>query len=106
MTRKYFPNNWRAVKDTPDRHFPPLSYEDFEDWKIHGYMIPDSITGMLRITSPITGKVQEKIYTSPYYCRKRIAQCIKNNEEFVLCTDEGLYQRTFSDNLPLDFNND
>ena len=30
MTRKYFPNNWRAIADSPDEFFPNLSYEEFE----------------------------------------------------------------------------
>ena len=35
MKKKYFPNNWRAIKDTPDKHFMSMPYEQFTDWKIH-----------------------------------------------------------------------
>lgn len=104
MTRKYFPNNWRAIADSPDEFFPNLSYEEFESWKIHGYMIPDSVDSMMRITDPKTGRITEKIYSSHHHCRQRIKKAITNGEEFVLCTNEGLYHLKPND-LPLDFNN-
>ena len=106
MTRKYYPNNWKSIKDTPDNFFPgDLTYKDFESWKIHGYMIPDSVTGMLRITDSQTGKIYEKTYSSEHGLRKQLRRCFEKNEAFVLCTDEGLFQRSLND-YPTDFNDD
>ena len=48
MKKKYFPNNWRAIKDSPDKYFPSMPYEQFEDWKIYGYQIPASVFGLVR----------------------------------------------------------
>ena len=106
MTRKYYPNNWRSIRDTPDRFFPgDLTYKDFEAWKIHGYLIPDSVTGMIRITDSKSGKIYEKIYSSEYGLRNQLRRCLDRNEAFVLCTDEGLFQRQVND-YPTDFHND
>ena len=46
--RKYYPNNWQAIKDTPAKWFPPLEYDELEEWKIHGYVLPSSIFGIIR----------------------------------------------------------
>ena len=48
MKKKYFPNNWRAIKDTPDKFFISMPYEQFTDWKIYGYDIPDSVYSIIR----------------------------------------------------------
>ena len=48
MKKKYFHNNWRAIKDTPDKFFASMPYEQFEDWKIYGYMLPSSCFALVR----------------------------------------------------------
>ena len=103
MKRKYFPNNWRAIKDTPDKFFVSMPYEQFTDWKIYGYDIPDSVYSIIR-TMDDKGKVEEFYYSTPHHTKKRISKSIKENKEIYLCTMEGMYHLKPND-LPFDFNN-
>ena len=105
MKKKYFPNNWRAIKDSPDKYFPSMPYEQFEDWKIYGYQIPASVFGLVR-TKDKDGKVEEFTYNTPYHCKKRISKSIKENKEIYLCTMEGMYHLMPDGLLPIDFNNE
>ena len=103
--RKYFPNNWRAIKDTPDQFFMAMPYEQLEDWKIYGYEIPASVFGLVR-TKDKDGKVEEFTYNTPYHCKKRISKSMKENKEIYLCTMEGMYHLKPDELLPIDFNNE
>ena len=76
MKKKYFPNNWRAIKDTPDKFFMSMPYEQFTDWKIHGYDIPDSVYSIIR-TQAKDGKVEEFYYSTQHHTKKRISKSIK-----------------------------
>ena len=60
MKEKYFPNNWRAINESPDEWFPSMPWTQFMDWKINGYMIPDSVCCMIRETDS-SGKVTEHL---------------------------------------------
>jgi len=65
--KKYFPNNWKAIKDTPEDFFLPsdgqhLTYEEFMDWKIGGYQIKANITALIRTKNLETGKIKEYAY--------------------------------------------
>ena len=104
MRRKYFPNNWQAIKDCPDKFFLPLTFEQFEEWKIHGYDIPDSVFGILRLEDKKTGKITEKYYSSPRHARNCLSKSIKENKSITLCTMEGIYH--LSPHPPIDFNNE
>ena len=41
--QRYFPNSCEAIRNTPDKYFPSMPYEAFEDWKVYGYQIPESV---------------------------------------------------------------
>jgi hypothetical protein len=58
---KYFPNNWKAYKDSPDEFFIPLTYKDFFNWKVMGWVLPSSIACVIREEKD--GKISEKIYS-------------------------------------------
>ena len=103
--RKYFPNNWRAIKDTPDKFFMSMPYEQLEDWKIYGYVLPDTVYSLIR-TKDDKGKVEEFYYNTPFYTKKRISKSIQENKEIYLCTMEGMYFLKPTDLLPTDFNNE
>ena len=105
MKKKYFPNNWRAIKDSPDKYFPSMPYEQFEDWKIYGYQIPASVFGLVR-TMDKDGKVEEFTYNTLHHCKKRLSKSIKENKEIYLCTMEGMYHLMPDETLPIDFNNE
>ena len=58
---KYFPNNWKAYKESPDEFFLPISYKDFFNWKVMGWVLPSSIACVIR--EERDGKISEKIYS-------------------------------------------
>ena len=105
MKRKYFPNNWQSIKDTPDKFFVSMPYEQLEDWKIYGYVLPDSIFALVRTKDEKTGKVEEYFYNTPHHTKNRVSKSIKENKEIYLCTMEGMYHLKPNE-LPIDFNND
>ena len=35
--RKYYPNNWQAIKDCPPNYFPSMPFDEFREWKVFGY---------------------------------------------------------------------
>ncbi len=75
----------------PDDFFQPMTYEQFEDWKIDGYLIPDSVSCIMRIQSPTTGKIKEVYYSSVAWAQKRVKKCMKNNETFTLVSMDGTF---------------
>ena len=58
---KYFPNNWKAYKESPDEFFIPITYKDFYNWKVMGWVLPSSIACVIREEKD--GKISEKIYS-------------------------------------------
>ena len=61
---KYFPNNWKAYKDSPDEFFIPLTYKDFFNWKVMGWVLPSSVACVIREEKD--GKISEKIYSQSH----------------------------------------
>ena len=47
--QRYFPNSCEAIRNTPDKYFPSMPYEQFEDWKVYGYQIPESVFAIIRM---------------------------------------------------------
>ena len=69
MTKsKYFPNNWKAYKESPDQFFIPLTYNDFFNWKVMGWALPSSIDCIIR--EETDGKITEKVYSQSKAARK------------------------------------
>ena len=65
---KYFPNNWKAYKSSPDEFFIPLTYNDFFNWKVMGWALPSSIDCIIR--EETNGKITEKVYSQSTAARK------------------------------------
>ena len=61
---KYFPNNWKAYKESPDEFFIPITYKDFFNWKVMGWVLPSSIACVIREEKD--GKITEKIYSQSH----------------------------------------
>ena len=71
MKRKYYPNNWQAIKECPSHYFPPMEYEEFAAWKIHGYQLPSSHYGIVRIENKDAGTVEEYTYKTEHHTKMR-----------------------------------
>ena len=65
---KYFPNNWKAYKESPDEFFIPLSYETFYNWKVMGWALPSSIACVIR--EETDGYISEKVYSQSAAAQK------------------------------------
>ncbi len=81
----------------PDEFFHSLTFEEFEHWKIDGYLIPDSVACIIRIQSPKTGKIKEVYYNKTRWAQKRVKQCMENNETFTLVSMDGTFHLSPSD---------
>ena len=79
-----------------------MPYEQFEDWKIYGYQIPESVFAIIRMKDK-DGKYTEKYYSTERGAKNCITKCMYENKEIYMCTMEGMYHLKPSDLL--DFNN-
>lgn len=93
MTSKkpYLPNNWKELKEAPSECFPTLSFQDFMDWKIGGWILPSSVYCLIRATSN-SGKVKEYTYQSMSAAEKRIERLMEGEDikEITVCDEEGI----------------
>ena len=89
--KKYFPNNWKAYKDSPDAFFLPLEFDEFMDWKINGWEIPSSVACIIREQNIKTGKVTEHVYARLGNANKRANRIMKEGKsEFLVCTHDDI----------------
>ena len=89
--KKYFPNNWKNIKDAPEQFFLPLEYDEFMDWKINGWEIPSSIACIIREQDVKTGKVTEHVYSRLSNANKRANKIMKEGKsEFLVCTHDDI----------------
>ena len=89
--KKYFPNNWKNIKDAPEQFFLPLDYDEFMDWKINGWEIPSSVACIIREQNIKTGKVTEHVYSRLSNANKRATKIMKEGKaEFLVCTHDDI----------------
>ena len=95
MTKKkrYYPNNWRAYKDSPDQFFLPLAFDEFMDWKVAGWQLPSSVACMIRETNHRTGKVTEHVYSRTGDAKNKARAIMDIGEsEFCVVTHDAVHQ--------------
>ena len=89
--KKYFPNNWQAFKDQPDKFFVPIPFDEFMDWKMAGWELPSSVEVLIREQNLKTGKVKEYVYNTTSGGKKRAARIMKEGKsEFLVCTHDDI----------------
>ena len=81
---KYFPNNWKAYKDSEDSFFIPLSYDTFYNWKVMGWAIPSSVACIIREEKD--GKISEKIYSQSAAARRYLETQMSNKDASTIFT--------------------
>ena len=97
MTRKYFPNNWQAVKDTPDEDFIPFEFDDFMELAMQWH-IPSSHSCIMRIENRSTGKIREHAYKTTTGAQKKIVQLVDNPDNVIMiCDDESIHLLKYPD---------
>ena len=81
---KYFPNNWKAYKESPDEFFLPITYKDFFNWKVMGWVLPSSIACVIREEKD--GKISEKIYSQSQSARNYLEKQMSNKDTNTIFT--------------------
>jgi len=81
---KYFPNNWKAYKESPDNFFIPLTYKDFFNWKVMGWVLPSSIACVIR--EERDGKITEKIYSQSAAADNYLTKQMSNKDNTTIYT--------------------
>ena len=108
MTKKkkkpYFPNNWKAIKDTPaeffGHHLP--TFDEFMDWKLGGYEIPSSVACIIREKDLTTGKISEYVYSRHSDAKRKAADIILRKNEFTVVTEDEC-THVYPEELPEDY---
>ena len=105
MTSKkpYFPNNWKKYKDAPDEVFKPLTYEEFNDWRVCSWEFPDSVSCVIRVQRTDTLKVSEFVYERLSAATKKLDKLIQDplNEITIADHDEIHLIKYFDEENPL-----
>ena len=87
--KKYYPNNWKAYKDSPDDFFIPLSYNDFYQWKIMGWALPSSVACIIREEK--NGKISERVYSQSRAADKFLRKSMVGRESsFTICDNHSV----------------
>ena len=92
MTKKpYYPNNWKAIQDTPAELFDSIEFDEFMSWKIAGWEIPSSVQCIIREHNIRTGRISEKIYSTRRKAEIALSKRMEVGEsEFVICNDTAI----------------
>ena len=94
MTSKkpYYPNNWQRYKDAPDDVFKSLTWEEFHDWKMCGWDLPESVLCLIRVENKDTGKVKEYAYSTPRGVSNRMQRLMADPaNEITICDNDEIH---------------
>ena len=75
--KKLFANNWKEYRDTPVEMFPDVPFDEYMEWRVHGWEILPSHCCIVRAYAK-NGKVQEYSYKRWSAAKKRITKLLKN----------------------------
>ena len=104
MTSKkpYLPNNWKKYKDLPAEHFKSVTFQDFHDWKLCAWELPESVCCLIRVERMDTGKVKEYAYQKGSAATKKLNQLIQDpNNEITICDDDEIHLIRYEE-MPFD----
>ncbi len=84
MTKKrLFANNWKEYRDTHWKMFPDVGYEEYMEWRVHGWEILPTHCCIIR-ASTHTGKVKEYCYKRWSAAERRIDKLMADPEMFEI----------------------
>lgn len=91
---KDFPNNWQRYKDAPEEMFEPIAFQEFMDWKVAGWDIPDNVCCIIRATNK-KGKIKEFTYQRECYAHDKLQELIDEGaEEIIVVNDNSIHMLT------------
>ena len=87
--KKYYPNNWQAIKDAPVEAFKSLPFYDFYEWRILNWELPKSVSYIIRERNLETDEVKEHVYRQTASARKKCAELFERGDtEIIVVNDE------------------
>ena len=84
--KRYFPNKCAKLRAVPAEYFESIEFDDFMDWKIAGWRIPNEVLCIIREEDPKTGKVKEYTYKREHSAKKKANEIMDAGKHFVICT--------------------
>ena len=94
MSKKkpYFKNKVEAIRNAPDEAFRDfdgdlLSFDEFMDWKLGGYVLKPWVLCIIREQKP-NGKIKEHVYQRKHAANKKIKQLVVSGHKFTLIDHE------------------
>jgi hypothetical protein len=90
-TKRYYPNNVRAVSNTESEYFPSMPFDEFYAHYVYNWLLPRSHECVIRATSLKTGKVKEYSYKYRAAAENKIKALI-HTHEFVVCDHEAIHK--------------
>ena len=97
MTKKYFPNNWQGIHDTPDEAFAELAFDDFMEMA-HHWHVPSSHACIMRIENTNSGQIQEIAYKTVGRAQRKIMNLIEDPANVItICDDESIHLLKYPD---------
>ena len=90
MTQKkpYFPNNWAKYAKAPAEMFEEISWEEFHDWRLCQWELPDTVQCIIRVSKKSTGAVKEYVYQNARAAGKRIEREMEDPDNEITIADD------------------
>ena len=90
-----FPNNWEAIESAPAEIFRAIEVEEFMDWRVSSWDMPDSVVCMIRSENMDDGTIREFIYQREGDARKRLTKLKdENNQRITVATHDEIVLMT------------
>lgn len=86
--RPYFPNNWEYIAAAPAEVFQSLPFEEFVQWRIHGWHIPEEHLCVIRVRNIKTGKIKEYSYKQAKAANAFIRKTMLNPDNEITIADD------------------
>ena len=77
--KKYYPNNWEAIESAPAEIFQEIQFDEFMDWRVLNWDMPDSVVCMIRAENIDTGHIKEYVYQRESDAKRRLAKLKNEN---------------------------
>ena len=89
--KKLFANNWKEYRDTPAELFPEVPFEEYMDWRVHGWEILPTHCCVIR-ASTNTGKVKEYVYKTDLGAKRKIKKLMDDGTSGItVCSVDNVH---------------
>ena len=89
--KRYYPNKLKQLRAVPAEYFESIEFDDFMDWKIAGWRIPNEVLCIIREEDEETGKVIEYVYKRADAAKAKAREIMDKNHVFTVCTNDNVH---------------